>query len=167
MAAVSIRFTTGIFGTKFMFDSLSRLGHADAAFTFATKKTVPSWGAMIAGGATTLWEHWNFSDNTFSHNHPMFGSISAWFFAWLGGIQPATDAIGFDKIELRPQLVSGLSHVKASYKSLRGPIKVEWKRQAGKVALAIEIPVGCTATLHLLGGTKKTLESGKHSLTVA
>ena len=159
--------TTGIFGTKFMFDALSRLGHADAAFTFATKKTVPSWGAMIAGGATTLWEHWNFSDNTFSHNHPMFGSISAWFFAWLGGIQPAQDAIGFDKIELRPQFVSGLNFVKASYKSLRGPIKVEWKRQAGKVALAIEIPVGCTATLHLPDGTKKTLESGKHSVTAA
>ena len=157
--------TTGIFGTKFLFDSLSRLGHAEAAYTFATKKTVPSWGAMLAGGATTLWEHWNFSDNTFSHNHPMFGSISAWFFAWLGGIQPADDAIGFDKIELRPQLVAGLNHVKASYQSLRGPIKVEWERQAGKVALAIEIPVGCTATLHLPSGMTKTLESGKHTVT--
>ena len=155
--------TTGIYGTKFMFDSLSRLGHADAAFTFATKKTVPSWGAMLAGGATTLWEHWDFSDNTFSHNHPMFGSISAWFFAWLAGIQPAEDAIGFDKIELRPQFVAGLSSVKASYRSLRGPIKVEWKRLAGKVALTVEIPIGCTATLHLPGGATKALESGKHT----
>lgn len=159
--------TTGIYGTKFMFDSLSRLGQAEAAYTFATKKTVPSWGAMLAGGATTLWEHWEFSDNTFSHNHPMFGSISAWLFAWLAGIQPAPEAIGFDKIELRPQFVSGLTQVKASYRSVRGPIAVEWKRQGARVALSIEVPVGCTATLYLPDGTVRSLESGRHRLLSA
>ena len=35
----------------------------------------------------------------------MFGSISAWFFRWLGGIQPAADAVGFDRIVIRPQVV--------------------------------------------------------------
>jgi len=26
----------------------------------------------------------------------MFGSISEWFFKWLGGIQPDPEAVGFD-----------------------------------------------------------------------
>lgn len=158
--------TTGIFGTKFMLDSLSREGRADVAYALATKKTVPSWGAMLAGGATTLWEHWNFSDNTFSHNHPMFGSISAWFFAWLGGIQPQKDAVGFDKVALRPQFPAGLSWVKTSYHSVRGPITVGWKRVGAKVALDIALPPGCIATLHLPGGATQELESGSHKLRV-
>ena len=41
---------------------------------------------MLDRGATTLWEHWQFSDDTFSHNHPMFGSVSQWLYNWPGGI---------------------------------------------------------------------------------
>jgi alpha-L-rhamnosidase len=40
---------------------------------------------MLKNGATTLWEHWAGSDNTYSNNHPMFGSVSQWFFNPLGG----------------------------------------------------------------------------------
>ena len=28
--------------------------------------------------ATSIWESWFFSDNTFSHNHPMYGSSEVW-----------------------------------------------------------------------------------------
>lgn len=157
--------TTGIFGTKFLLDSLSRLGKIDVAYALATKKTVPSWGAMLAGGATTLWEHWEFSDNTYSHNHPMFGSISAWLFHWLAGIQPEKDAVGFDKIALRPQFPQGLSWGKASYRSARGPISVRWKRSGNRALLDISIPVGCSATLALPDGKIKALESGRHRVS--
>ena len=47
---------------------------------------------MLENGATTLWEHWESSDN----NHPMFGSVSEWFHKVLAGINPAPDAVGFD-----------------------------------------------------------------------
>jgi len=52
---------------------------------------------MLERGATTLWEHWEFSDDTYSHNHPMFGSVSEWLFAWVAGIKPdpaASDSTG-------------------------------------------------------------------------
>ncbi|HEY5481646.1 MAG TPA: family 78 glycoside hydrolase catalytic domain, partial [Verrucomicrobiae bacterium] len=71
--------TTGIFGTKFMLHALADSGRADVAFKVVNQKTFPGWGYMLENGATTLWEHWEFSDNTFSHNHPMFGSVSEWF----------------------------------------------------------------------------------------
>jgi alpha-L-rhamnosidase len=158
--------TTGIAGTKFMLDALSRNGHAEAAYTLATQKTFPSWGWMLENGATTLWEHWEKEESTFSHNHPMFGSISAWFFHWLVGIQPAPDAVGFDKIHLRPQFVKSLPWAEATYKSPHGEIFLRWERKGNATGLDIRIPVGASATLYLPDGTTQALESGKHRLTV-
>ena len=54
-------------------------------------------------GATTMWETWEFSDDTYSHNHGMFGSVSEWLFAWVAGIQPGPAAFGSDRIVFRPQ----------------------------------------------------------------
>ncbi len=78
--------STGIFGTKFMLAELASEGHADVAAGIVNQKTFPGWGSMLETGATTLWEHWQESTNTYSHNHPMFGSVSGWFYQWLGGI---------------------------------------------------------------------------------
>ena len=139
--------TTGIFGTKFALDALSAEGHAQDVFDLVTQETFPGWGYMLANGATTLWEHWALSDNTYSHNHPMFGSVSQWFFNWLGGIQPAPDAGGFDRIVIRPQLVEGLDWVRASYQSVRGPVAVNWSRSPDRVEWEITVPVNAVATV--------------------
>ena len=99
------RLATGIFGTKYLLDVLSRRGRADLAWALVDRKDFPGWGHMLDRGATTLWEHWEFSDDTYSHNHPMFGSVSEWLFAWVAGIQPDPAAFGFDRIVFRPQPV--------------------------------------------------------------
>ncbi len=104
MEANNGHLTTGIMATKFMLDLLSKYGYHEVAMTLASNEDYPSWGFMLKGGATTLWEHWSFSDSTFSHNHPMFGSVSEWFYKWVGGIQLADDAVGFDKIVICPQI---------------------------------------------------------------
>ena len=104
---------------------------------------------MLENGATTLWEHWEFSDNTFSHNHPMFGSVSEWFYKALAGINPAPDAVGFDKIIIQPQPVGDLKWVKASYDSVHGRIVSEWRQEPGKFNLRVRVPVGATATIFL------------------
>jgi len=104
---------------------------------------------MLENDATTLWEHWAGGDNTHSHNHPMFGSISGWFFRWLGGIQAAPDAIGFDRIVIRPQVVSGLEWVKCSHQSIRGKIESNWSTANGKLNFLITIPPGASAVVEL------------------
>jgi len=154
--------TTGIFGTKFMLHALADSGRADVAFQVVNQSTFPGWGYMLEHGATTLWEHWEFSDNTYSHNHPMFGSVSEWFYRVLAGINPAPDAVGFDKIIIRPQPVGDLTWVKASYDSVHGKVVSEWRRDAGKFNLRVRVPVGATATVILLAkdGTQVT-ESGR------
>ena len=141
--------TTGIFGTKYMLQALADADHAEAAYGIVNQKTFPGWGYMLENGATTLWEHWEFSDNTYSHNHPMFGSVSEWFFRVLAGINPASDAAGFDKVIIRPRPVGDLKWVKASHNSVRGKIVSEWSRAGETFHLRIQVPVGAEATVYL------------------
>ena len=141
--------TTGIFGTRYMLEVLSRSGHASLAYDLVNHDDFPGWGYMLENGATTLWEHWALSDNTFSHNHPMFGSVSQWFFNWLGGIQPNTEAIGFNRIIIRPQIVGDLTWVRCRYDSVRGPIVSHWRRDNGTLHLDVTIPANTTATVYL------------------
>jgi alpha-L-rhamnosidase len=141
--------STGIMGTPFMLDVLCRNNHESVAYNIVNKKTFPGWGFMLKNDATTLWEHWEYSDNTYSHNHPMFGSVSQWFFNWLGGIQPAADAVGFDKIILRPKIINDLQWVKTDYSSVRGKITSNWSKHGDNIMFEIHIPINAQAELHL------------------
>ncbi|MFZ4507903.1 MAG: family 78 glycoside hydrolase catalytic domain [Fimbriimonas sp.] len=141
--------TTGILGTKFMLEVLSREGHIDLAYKIATQPDFPGWGWMLENGATTLWEHWAFSDNTFSHNHPMFGSVSQWMLQSLGGIRPSASAAGSDFVEILPKVPAGLDWVKSSYMSVRGKIVSNWEREGETLRFEIEVPVGVAAQVQL------------------
>lgn len=151
--------TTGIFGTRFLLEELTRHGRHDLACALANRRTFPSWGWMLENGATTLWETWKESDNTFSHNHPMFGSISAWFIRHPGGIQIAGDAVGADRLVIHPQTGHGLTWVKSSHRSVRGLIQSNWKITATGGEFEIVIPPDTTAEIELPPGT--ITESGK------
>ena len=153
--------TTGIFGTRFLLEQLTQNSRHDLAFALADRKTFPSWGWMLENGATTLWETWKESDNTFSHNHPMFGSISAWFIRHLGGIQAAEDAVGFDRIVIRPR-THGLEWVKSSHRGARGLIESNWKVGADGKEFEIVIPPDSVALVELPVAQGETItESGK------
>jgi len=152
--------STGFFGTKYMLNALTDFGRADLAYDIVNQRTFPGWGYMLENGATTLWEHWAMSDNTYSHNHPMFGSVSEWFYKGLGGINPAPNAVGFDKILIKPQPVAGLTWVKASYESVRGKIVSEWHKDGDKFKLHIRVPVGATATVWLPAKDESSIAEG-------
>ncbi len=157
--------TTGIFGTRYMLELLSQEGFGQTAYDIVNQKTFPGWGHMLENGATTLWEHWKYSDNTFSHNHPMFGSVSQWFYNWLGGIQPHPDAIGFDRIIIRPQIPNDLQWVNCSYDSIRGKITSNWRKTDDSLIIDIEIPANTEATVYLpyKDNTEiRNIQSGKY-----
>lgn len=137
--------STGIFGTKYLLPLLSDLGRTDVAYTIANQKTFPGWGYMIEHDATTIWEHWEFSDNTFSHNHPMFGSVSEWFYKALAGIKVDPTAPGFKKIIIKPHVAGDLTYVKGSLKTVRGLIAVEWKKGNGSLDMNVTIPANTIA----------------------
>lgn len=141
--------STGIFGTKYLLNALTAAKRPDVAYGVVNQTTYPGWGYMLDRGATTMWEVWDFSDDVYSHNHSMFGTVSAWFFTALGGIQPAPDAVGFDKIDLRPQPVLGLTWVKCSYQSIRGEILSNWRIEGNQFCWDIVIPPTASATINI------------------
>lgn len=137
--------TTGIFGTKMLFDVLRENEQNDMAYRIANQRSFPGWGFMLESGATTLWETWAASDNVFSKNHPMFGSIAEWFYRSLLGINPA--APGFKKIIIKPQPAGDLTFAKGSYNSLYGKINSDWNITQGKFTLKVGIPANTSAEI--------------------
>ena len=104
MKAHDFHLTTGNQCTKYLLESLTEHGHIDAAFRIVTQETYPGWWHMLANGATTIWERWEFAKEggMHSHNHPMHGAIGAWFFKHLAGIRPDPDAPGFRSFVVSP-----------------------------------------------------------------
>jgi len=152
----------GFTGTRMMLDVLSESGRADIAYTVVNQKTYPGWGYMLECGATTVWEHWGFSDNVYSHNHASFGSVDAWFYKVLGGIYPDTEAVGFDKIVIKPRILGDLTWVKASYNSIRGRIATNWQLKGDTLELDVIIPANTTATIYVPAASiGEVRESGK------
>ncbi len=121
---------------------------APAMYPLASQTGYPGYGHMIAQGATTLWETWEQPDQN-SWNHPMFGSVSEWFYKALLGIQQAPDGVGFDKILIKPSPVGDLTWAKGFYHSVRGKITVDWKKKQGQWICKTEIPGNTVATLAL------------------
>jgi alpha-L-rhamnosidase len=146
------RLSTGIFGTPALLEALSANGRTDLAWALVDRDEFPGWGHMLASDATTLWEHWELSENTFSHNHPMFGSVRQWMVEWLAGLAPAPDALGFDRVLVRPQPVPGLDQAAASYRSVRGPMRVAWRIEDGRFTLEVDLPPATEAEVLLPAG---------------
>jgi alpha-L-rhamnosidase len=143
--------TTGIIGTKYVMEVLTRMGNSDLAYDIAAQTTYPSWGYMVENGATTLWELWQRREGPSmnSHNHPMFGSVGAWFYKALAGINLDPQAVAFEKIRLEPQMVRDLMFASGSVDTLRGRIVSSWKRSEKSVSLEAAVPVGSEAEIVL------------------
>jgi len=150
---------TGILGAKYLFHTLSENGLHDVAWQVATQTTPPSYGAWVAQGATTLWEHW---DGHSSLNHIMFGDISTWFYQKLAGIRPDPAQPGFKNIILRPQPVGNLTSAKAVHESMYGKIASSWRLEKGRFTWEVAIPPNTTATVHFPAGKISNItESGR------
>jgi len=157
--------STGIFGTKYLLEVLSENGLSDLACRVAGQKDFPGWGYMLEKGATTLWEHWDYSDNVYSHNHPMFGSISGWFYKYIAGIRPAEDAVGYNKIILQPSGFERVSNVLAEYFSPQGIIRSSWKKEGDLLYYEAWIPLNTSATI-MLPGEEHRVGSGHYQYKV-
>lgn len=141
--------TTGNLMTKYLPEMLTEYGNVDAAYRVVTQTTYPSWGYMIEKGATTIWERWEYETGygMNSHNHPMYGSISAWFYRYLAGITPLK--AGFAKTRIKPYIPSDLQYVKASIDTYAGRIISNWEKTNKGICFDICIPNGTEAEIYL------------------
>jgi alpha-L-rhamnosidase len=108
---------------------------------------------MIEKGATSIWELWNgdTADPAMnSANHVMLlGDLIIWYYEDLAGIRNHPGSVAYKKLWMEPQFPEGLTHVKASYASVYGEIKSEWKKEKNAFSWDITIPPNTSAIVKL------------------
>jgi len=152
-------FDTGILGTPLLLEVLTQMDRNDLAYTLMNQRDFPGFGFMIEKGATTIWETFQ---GDVSHSHPMFGSVCAWFYQHLGGISPDPENPGFKHSIIKPSPVNSLTFVNASYLSMYGEVKSQWKFIGDDYSMYVSIPANTSATVYILATSKGSVrESGK------
>ena len=162
--------STGFVGSPYLPHVLSSNGRLDTAYTLLHQKTWPSWLYSVTQGATTIWERWDgwTEENGFqdpgmnSFNHYAYGSIGAWLYNTVAGIEIDPTQPGYKHIILRPQLGGGLSHARGKLKTLYGELVSEWKLENGEFQWKVVVPANTSATLYLpLDGAQKISLNGE------
>jgi alpha-L-rhamnosidase len=118
-------------------------GH-DRAFAMSTATDYPSYGYMLGKNATTIWESWDYSNSTFSHNHPMFSGVVPWMVNVVAGVEIAEDAIGGDRLIFAPLPPSAakLRWAKAAIHTPLGRAASSWSCDGkGAMELNVSVPV--------------------------
>lgn len=160
------RLTTGFIGTPYLLHALSDNGEEELAYTLLLQQEFPSWLYAVKQGATTIWEHWDSKrpdgsmcgEDMNSFNHYCYGSIADWMYQTAAGIAPTEEAPGFKHIRFAPKPDSRLGYCKASIDTRNGKVCGGWKREGEKIIYNLEVPVGCTAEVHLNGKVEQVGE---------
>ena len=153
--------TTGFLGTPFLLFVLDTEGRSDVAYRLLLSDTYPSWGYMVSKGATTWWERWNGDTGDpgmNSYNHYAFGSVMAWVYRRVSGIDTDAQGAGFHHLVIAPHTDPKLTHARTEYESVYGTIITDWTRGADDgLQLAVTIPANTTATVTLPAGPKQSV----------
>ncbi len=161
--------STGVIGTQFLMRTLTNFGRGDLAFKLASNKTYPSWGYMVENGATTIWELWNgnTADPTMnSQNHVMLlGDLLIWYYENMAGIKSNPETPGFKQIIMKPDFNAGLTFVNASYESVYGLIKSDWKKNKNTLEWKITIPANSSALVYLPTSSASDVKLNKEKVS--
>jgi alpha-L-rhamnosidase len=150
---------TGFMGTPFFTHALADNGYTQAAYDLLLKEDFPSWLFQVKMGATTIWEHWDgmrpdgtmWSPDMNSFNHYAYGSIVAWLFRSVLGIDADPEAPGYRHILLRPQPDRRLGCACGAVDTPYGRVETAWRYTDAGLALEVTVPVNATATLTMEG----------------
>ena len=153
---------TGLVGISILTQWATQNQEADFVYGMLKKRTYPGYLYMIDNGATLTWEEW---DGERSQLHNCYNAIGSWFIQALAGITPDEDTPGYRRFHVRPQLVDGITWVKASKDTPYGMLSVKWESKGDAFTLSVEVPVGTTAMVCLPNGEEVELTSGKHDLS--
>ena len=153
------KITTGNLCTRYLMDMLAKYDYIDDAWKVVTSEEYPSWGYMIQNEATTVWERFELKKNPGmnSHNHPMYGALSYWFYAYITGIKPIDK--GFNEVDIKPFFPEKLLSAHSLVETVKGDLIVKWVKRFGKIYLYITVPFGITANIDF-DGKKIMMGSG-------
>ncbi|PTQ95759.1 alpha-L-rhamnosidase-like protein [Mucilaginibacter yixingensis] len=153
--------TSGDIGFRYLLRALDEAGRSDVIFDMNSRDDVPGYGYQLKHGATALTESWA-ALSAVSNNHFMLGDITEWFFNGLAGINEAPGAVGFNKIEIRPEVVGDVKSARADYHSAYGNIMTDWKKADKKFSISVSVPANTTTVVYLpVEKSAQVTEGGK------
>ncbi|TDU84272.1 alpha-L-rhamnosidase [Kribbella voronezhensis] len=167
------RISTGFVGTPLMADALTDVGEPDLAYRLLLQTGCPSWLYAVTMGATTIWERYDsmLPDGSInpgemtSFNHYALGAVADWMHRRVAGLAPGS--AGYSSIVVHPLPASQLTRAAARHLTPYGEARVAWERNGGSFHLAVTVPVGSTATVHLPGSSEPIeVRHGDHEWTV-
>jgi alpha-L-rhamnosidase len=159
--------TTGFLGTPFLMFVLDENGRADVAYKLLLQDTYPSWGYMVRKGATTWWERWNGDTGDpamNSYNHYAFGSVMAWVFRRVAGIDTDPAGAGFHHLAISPHFDASLPQIHTEYDSAYGTVTTDWNGATHH--FTVVTPPNTTSTITLPNGRSEQVGSGTHAYDV-
>jgi hypothetical protein len=152
--------TAGDIGFPFVIRALSHAGRSDVIFDLLTRTDPPSYGAMLARGATSLTEAWDANPNV-SQNHLMLGHAEAWFHEYLGGIHIDMTLPAEMRISIAPTPVGDVTWARVRHDSVLGPIGCDWERSGERFKVAVTVP--SASYLNLPDGQTPKIPAGSHT----
>jgi alpha-L-rhamnosidase len=163
-----LHISTGVIGTQWLMRGLTDYGYPDLAYALASNKTYPSWGYMAEQGATTIWELWNgntASPQMNSQNHVMLlGDLLIWLYEDIAGIRSGDRDVAFKEIIMKPSFGAGPDFVNASYQSVYGLIRSDWKKDPAGLKWEITVPANTKAIVYIpTKNAGDVMESSNHA----
>lgn len=176
--------TVGVIGIKYLFDALTKGGMLDLAIEILTKEDHPSFGYLKKLGATTLWEAFilceeggvrdlkrilddpetpSWAAGLPSLNHHFFGSVSAWFYKTLAGVE----ILGHGKARISPKIPTALTFAEGEIHCDENFVKVRWEKDGDLLRLTTNsqgfVGVISIDGYSANGETELSLQSGEHT----
>lgn len=150
---------TGIVLTPVLLDYLTDHGYQDIAWKIVTAKTYPSYFNLMEGDSTFS-EHWSkkwpdyyFGENgnsrlvkgggELSHCHPMYGSVAAWLFEKVAGLD--LSGLYQQTVRITPSFMEHLPWAEAKKETAWGEVQVAWSKERDVYTLKVSVPRGLTA----------------------
>jgi len=138
--------TCGEVGFHYEVDAMLDNGRSDVLYDMLERTDAPSYGYILAQGATALTEGW---DASHSQDHFMLGSAEEWFYRGLGGINIDLSRQGAERLVLHPAVVGEIAWVRTRYDSALGLIASSWRHRAKETIYNFTIPANATAMIEI------------------
>jgi alpha-L-rhamnosidase len=176
LSQVGTRGTDGLIITPYynyyVIRAMAQTGHREQALAWIREY----WGGMVQEGATSFWEGYdpswykedfhsslqgdNRSGYFVSLAHGWSAGPTAWLMEEVLGIQPTGP--GFSTVDVRPDL-SDLAWAKGAEPTPKGLLKVDARKNAGGMALTVDVPEGVIArvSVPVTSTTSEVMVNGK------
>lgn len=157
---------TGFLSTPYLLQALADNGYLESAYRMLENEQAPGWLAMVAKGATTVWEEYVCYDENGaplprSFNHYSLGAACGFLFDTVCGIR----IVGENHFVIAPKPGGTLQYAEARTKTAYGEVVSRWCRQDSAIEFCISIPSNTTATVVLPNGREKYIKAGTHRYT--